>query len=244
MVTSPGSTDGIGLNGANNPAFTILESGTTRGYSPAFATTAGSFSTDAAARDFIYRVEASTQRILFNMNGGTGGSTLALTGSRVGITKVNPTGAFHINTSEQIALQIDSATVNNILFVSRSGAVTVGLGAHPTFHNHKFMVFSGSISLRGPNDPNFSYRLNDTGSTNRNALFVSSSNYLSVGNIGYTGIELFHTSSFGNAYIPTGEYLVNSIYSNIEDNDVLGTPDKWLAVRVNNAVFAIPMYLP
>jgi hypothetical protein len=242
QVTTAGAVDGIALDGSNNFVFAILESGTARGYSPAFPTSPGAFSTDSNTRDFVYRVEAATQRFLFNTNAGTGGSTLAITGSRVGITKVNPTGSFHINSAEQIALQIDSTVSSSILFVSSSGQIGIGLGASPSLLNHKLVVFSGSVALRGPNDPAFSYRLNDTGSTNRNALYVSSSNYLALGNIGYTGLELFHTSSFANQYDPTGGSLVNRIYGNLTDSDVLGTPDKWLAVRINNVLYAIPMY--
>jgi hypothetical protein len=240
-VETAGAVDGIALNGSNNFVFTILESGTTRGYSPAFPTTAGAFSTDAAARDFVYRVEAATQRFLFNTNGGTGGSTLAITGSRVGITKVNPTGSFHINSAEQIALQIDSTTANNLLFVSSSGQIGIGLGASPSLLNHKLVVFSGSIALRGPNDAAFSFRLNDTGSTNRNALFVSSSNYLALGNINYTGLELFHTGS-----TPTenaGDPSSITAYYGTDPRVYLAEPDKWLAIRLNNVRYVVPMYI-
>jgi hypothetical protein len=90
-VETSNAVDGIALNGSNNFGFVILESGTVRGYSPAFPTTPGAFSTDSNTRDFVYRVEAATQRFLFNTNGGTGGSTLAITGSRVGINTATPT---------------------------------------------------------------------------------------------------------------------------------------------------------
>jgi hypothetical protein len=240
QVTTTGAVEGIALDGSNNFVFAILESGTVRGYSPAFPTSPGAFSTDSNTRDFVYRVEAATQRFLFNTNAGTGGSTLAITGSRVGITKVDPTGSLHINSgTEQIALQIDSSVSSSILFVSSSGAVAVGVGAHPNFLNHKFMVFSGSISLRGPNDPAFSYRLNDTGSTNRNALYVSSSNYLALGNIGYTGLELFHTGSApGSNAIDSGA----SRYYGTDQTYYLAEPNKWLAVRINNVNYVMPMY--
>jgi hypothetical protein len=166
--------------------------------------------------------------------------------SNVGIGVTNPGAKLHIDSGDTgataYALRTDAASLDYALYVSASGNVAVGGLVPANQLNHKFVVFSGSIALRGPNDPNFSYRLNDTGGTNRNALYVSSSNYLNVGNIAYAGIELFHTSSFENTYIPTGEYLVNRIYSNIEGNDVLGTPDKWLAVRVGGKNYAIPMY--
>ena len=98
VVETAGAVDGIALNGSNNFVLAILESGTVRGYSPAFPTSPGAFSTDSNTRDFVYRVEAATQRFLFNTNGGTGGSTLAITGSRVGINTATPTlGNLEIN---------------------------------------------------------------------------------------------------------------------------------------------------
>jgi hypothetical protein len=90
-VETSAAVDGIALNGSNNFVLAILESGTVRGYSPAFPTSPGAFSTDSNTRDFVYRVEAATQRFLFNTNAGTGGSTLAITGSRVGINTATPT---------------------------------------------------------------------------------------------------------------------------------------------------------
>jgi hypothetical protein len=167
-------------------------------------------------------------------------------GGNVGIGTDNPSSTLHVDSgvtgATAYALRTDAASLDYALYVSSSGNVAVG-GLVPAAQlNHKFVVFSGSIALRGPNDPSFSYRLNDTGGTNRNALYVSSSNYLNVGNAAFAGIELFHTGSFGTTYKAGGENLVNNIYSNTADNDVLGTPDKWLAVRVAGVNYAIPMY--
>jgi hypothetical protein len=89
-----------------------------------------------------------------------------------------------------------------------------------------------------------SYRLNDTAGTNRNALYVSSSNYLNVGNAAFAGLQLFHTGSFETSIRPQQvEFGVRQIYGNSADsNDVLGVPDKWLAVRINNVNYVMPMY--
>ena len=127
-----------------------------------------------------------------------------------------------------------------MLFVSSSGQIGIGLGASPTLLNHKLVVFSGSVALRGPNDAAFSFRLNDTGSINRNALYVSSSNYLALGNINYTGLELFHTASApaSNA----GDPSAISRYYGADPTYYLADPEKWLAVRVNNILYALPMY--
>ena len=126
-----------------------------------------------------------------------------------------------------------------MLFVSSSGQIGIGLGASPTLLNHKLVVFSGSVALRGPNDAAFSFRLNDTGSINRNALYVSSSNYLALGNINYTGLELFHTGSApGSNTIDSGA----SRYYGIDQTYYLSEPNKWLAIRVDNVRYVIPMY--
>jgi hypothetical protein len=172
-------------------------------------------------------------------------STYAKTALNLGIGTV-PNGTLHIDSgltgAATYALRTDAASLDYALYVSASGNVAIG-GLVPAAQlNHKLVVFSGSIALRGPNDSLFSYRLNDTAGINRNALYVSSSNYLNVGNAAFAGLELFHTSSFGNQYDPTGGSLVNRIYGNLTDNDVLGTPDKWLAVRINNVNYVMPMY--
>jgi hypothetical protein len=162
--------------------------------------------------------------------------------NRLGVNIAAPTGTLHVSSSDQIALQVDSNAAKNAFFVSSSGAVAVGIGAHPNLLLHKFTVFSGSISLRGPNDPAFSYRLNDTAGTNRNALYVSSSNYLNVGNAAFAGLQLFHTGSFDTRYTPTVQFEETRIYGNNEDNQLLGIPDNWLAIRINTTNYVIPMY--
>jgi hypothetical protein len=167
-------------------------------------------------------------------------------GGNVGINTTTPDGTLHIDSGTSgataYALRTDAASLDYALYVSASGNVGIG-GLVPAAQlNHKLVVFSGSIALRGPNDSAFSYRLNDTAGTNRNALYVSSSNYLNVGNAAFAGLQLFHTGSFSEANKANGENGVRNIYGNITDNDVLGTPDKWLAVRINNVNYVMPMY--
>jgi hypothetical protein len=134
----------------------------------------------------------------------------------------------------------DAASLDYALYVSSSGNVAIGGLVPAAALNHKLVVFSGSIALRGPNDPNFSYRLNDTGGTNRNALYVSSSNYLNVGNAAFAGIELFHTGSAPDRKDgdPGG---INGYYGS-DGATYLAEPNKWLAVRVAGTNYVIPMY--
>ena len=164
----------------------------------------------------------------------------------LGINTTAPAADLHIDSGVTGAtaypFRTDAASLDYALYVSSSGNVAVGGLVPASQLNHKFVVYSGSIALRGPNESGYSYRLNDTAGTNRNALYVSSSNYLNVGNAAFAGIELFHTGSFETRYAPSVTFEESRIYGNIEDNQLLGLPDKWLAVRVGGANFVLPMY--
>jgi hypothetical protein len=161
-----------------------------------------------------------------------------------GVGSSNRSATLHVDSGATGAtaypLRVDAASLDYALYVSASGNVAVGGEVPAAQLNHKFVVYSGSIALRGPNDPNFSYRLNDTAGTNRNALYVSSSNYLNVGNIAYAGIELFHTGSAPDRKDgdPGG---INGYYGS-DGATYLAEPNKWLAVRVAGTNYVIPMY--
>ena len=161
----------------------------------------------------------------------------------LGINTSTPTADLHIDSgvagATAYALRTDAVSLDYALYVSASGNVGIG-GLVPAAQlNHKLVVFSGSIALRGPNDPNFSYRLNDTAGTNRNALYVSSSNYLNVGNAAFAGLQLFHTGSApGSNNIDSGA----SRYYGTDQTYYLAEPNKWLAVRINNVDFVMPLY--
>jgi hypothetical protein len=67
----------------------------------------------------------------------------------------------------------------------------VGIGT--SFPGHTLTVV-GAISITGSNLNSTSLRFQDTGGTSRNAMFVSSSNWLTVGNINYTGVDLIKSA--------------------------------------------------
>jgi hypothetical protein len=161
----------------------------------------------------------------------------------VGIGITNPGAKLHIDSGDggatAYALRTDAVSLDYALYVSASGNVAIGGFVPAAQLNHKLVVFSGSIALRGPNDPNFSYRLNDTAGTNRNALYVSSSNYLNVGNAAFAGLQLFHTGSApGSNNVDSGA----SRYYGTDQTYYLAEPNKWLAVRINNVNYVMPMY--
>jgi hypothetical protein len=168
-------------------------------------------------------------------------STYAKTALNLGIGTV-PDGTLHIDSgltgATTYALRTDAASLDYALYVSSSGNVAIGGLVPAAALNHKLTVFSGSIALRGPNNSLFSYRLNDTAGVNRNALYVSSSNYLNVGNAAFAGLELFHTGSAPSAN--NGNAI--SRYYGIDESYYLSEPNKWLAVRINNVNYVMPMY--
>jgi hypothetical protein len=163
-------------------------------------------------------------------------------GGNVGIGVTNPSAKLHIDSGDTgataYALRTDAASLDYALYVSSSGNVAIGGLVPAAALNHKLVVFSGSIALRGPNDANFSYRLNDTAGTNRNALYVSSSNYLNVGNAAFAGLQLFHTGSA--PALNDGSAITN--YYGTDERYYLAEPNKWLAVRINNVNYVMPMY--
>jgi hypothetical protein len=117
-----------------------------------------------------------------------------------------------------------------------TNAGNVGIGTtSPTVKLH---VSGGGIRIQGSGDPNNSLRFDDTGGTSRNAMFVSSSNYLVVGNTNYTGLQLIHT---GSAPSETNGNGITTYYG-IDERYYLSEPNKWLAVRINSVNYVMPMY--
>jgi len=165
-------------------------------------------------------------------------------GGNVGINTISAAANLHVDSGTTGAtaypFRVDASSLDYALYVSASGNVAVGGLVPAAALNHKFTVFSGSIALRGPNDPNFSYRLNDTGGTNRNALYVSSSNYLNVGNASFAGLQLFHT---GSAPARNDGSNIQQYYGT-DQTIYLAEPDNWLAIRINTTNYVIPMYIP
>jgi hypothetical protein len=170
---------------------------------------------------------------------------MALTSAgNVGIGTATPIAKLHIDSGDTgataYALRTDAASLDYALYVSASGNVAIGGLVPAAALNHKLVVFSGSIALRGPNDSLFSYRLNDTAGTNRNALYVSSSNYLNVGNAAFAGLELFHTGSDPTRFDGNN---IDGYYGNGDGGrSYMSYPEKWLAVRINNVNYVMPMY--
>ena len=113
----------------------------------------------------------------------------------------------------------------------------VGIGT--TAPTHLLHVSGGGIRIQGTGPVN-SLRLDDTGGTSRNAMYVSSSNYLVIDNINYTGLQLVHTGSAPQANDFQG--TINQFYGT-DERIYLAEPTNWLAIRINTTNYVIPMYL-
>jgi hypothetical protein len=87
------NADGISVDGVTNPAIVLRNSGVIKGYAPVIATTVGSFFTDAAVNDLVFRSESNN--ILFGR--GTGASTMTVAGGNVGIGTTSPAGLLDVN---------------------------------------------------------------------------------------------------------------------------------------------------
>jgi hypothetical protein len=97
---------------------------------------------------------------------------------------------------------------------------------------------AGAISITGSTGTNYSYRLDDTGGVSRNAMYVSSSNYLVIDNVNYTGLQLIHTGS--KPTVNDGANIQQ--YYGTDQTVYLAEPNNWLAIRINTTNFVMPMY--
>ncbi|MBS1686754.1 MAG: tail fiber domain-containing protein, partial [Bacteroidetes bacterium] len=88
-VYTPTSGDGIMLDGSNSVGYALGTAGAVKAQI-GVASASGAWSTDAVAGDLIVRTQATSQKILFNTNGGSGGSTMAVNGGYVGIGTTAP----------------------------------------------------------------------------------------------------------------------------------------------------------
>jgi len=114
----------------------------------------------------------------------------------------------------------------------------VGIGT--TSPAYKLDVSGGAIAIRG-NAAGNSLRFDDSDGTSRNAMYVDTSNYLSVGNANYAGIKMHHTATAPQANGLDGNQISEG-YGTTENGKVLAEPNAWLAVRIGTTDYAIPMY--
>lgn len=91
-VYSTANVGGITVDGTQNPGLTFKQNGTVVGYYST-PTMSGNFFTDSMQYDLVFRSESHS--ILFGQ--GSGISTMAVAGNKVGIGTTNPTATLEVN---------------------------------------------------------------------------------------------------------------------------------------------------
>ena len=110
------SGDGVMVDGNTNVGLMLATGGTQKG-AFGYAQTSGAWSTDAAVGDVVLR-SSSSQKLILNTNGGTGSSTMYLTGSNVNIPGLAVNSAVYTDASHNLTTSAPSggaywATVGN-----------------------------------------------------------------------------------------------------------------------------------
>ena len=96
------NADGIKLDGTSNPNLMLANNDTVRARI-GLPTAAAQYSNDSLANDLVIRTEAVAQRILFNVNGGTGASAMAVNNGSVGIGTAVPARQLHTTSTVRFA---------------------------------------------------------------------------------------------------------------------------------------------
>ncbi len=102
LYNAVGATDLV-LDNSGNSGLGLYRAGTGVAFM-VVPSAIGAWSTDAIVNDLVIRTQATTERILFNTNGGTSGSTLAINNTSVGINSASPVATLDVSQGTSIAL--------------------------------------------------------------------------------------------------------------------------------------------
>ena len=188
---------------------------------------------------------------------------------KVGIGTTSPSGALHVVGSSGNSTKIfyDMYLYNTLVLTDASWTAQGGIGGTnghlllfsngltermritsagdvgigTTSPGYKLDVSGGAIAIRG-NAAGNSLRFDDSGGTSRNAVYVNTDNYLSVGNGNYTGLKLYHATTTGPDPNGFGGQDIQQAIGTVDDGTVLAAPAAWLEVRVGTTDYVIPMY--
>jgi hypothetical protein len=145
------SNNGIAINGVGNSTLQFFNSGALKGAVVSVAT-AGNWSTDSRVGDMVIRC-ASNQSILFNSNGGSGVSTMIISGGNVGIGTTSPGEALEIRGNLRVG---NSTSGNYISFYGTNGDTPggwnhtyIGERIYNPTEQSELLLFKGNDSTTG-----------------------------------------------------------------------------------------------
>jgi hypothetical protein len=151
----------------------------------------------------------------------------------VGIGTTTTTTKLHISgASSDNLLRVGSPSQTNILFVTGSGRVGIGT-SNPagTFvvdrSGTKIQVDGTGVGIQ--TTPSDWIHLSTDPSTDK-----------------YLRVDAVRNNNNPPDYVPSGEafHRINSIIGNNEDDNVLGTPNYYIEIKLNGEIVLIPAYLP
>jgi hypothetical protein len=187
-----GSTFPLTVNNVNNAVSASFATSASQAISASFATIASTVSqyfidvTDEGidiGGPFTTLNFTGSGVIASNAGGGIVDIFVASSGSGGGGTPGGSDGQIQYNNGGSFggAISMSYDDVNN----------RVGIGT--SFPGHTLTVV-GAISITGSNLNSTSLRFQDTTGASRNAMFVSSSNWLTIGNTNYEGVDLIKSA--------------------------------------------------
>lgn len=154
-VVTTDAIDGVWVDGTTNPALRMA-TGAVPKAAFALPTVNAAWSSDAIANDLVIRTEATTQRILFNVNAG-GASALAINNGNVGIGTATP------GSDLVIANGAASSSIN-------AGSSTFTVASSRSFKDNIEPVAVDDILTRISSVPVVTYDYKDNGPKDRLGL--------------------------------------------------------------------------
>ena len=208
--------DGIEVDGTNSVAFRLANAGTLKA-AISLPEATGSWSTDALANDLVIRTQATSQKILFNTNGGTGASTLAINSGNVGVgtnapgTKLQVAGG-----GNQDLIVGNTGSSQQILIGNGSGYSTIQAVLQGTAYNALALnaIGGGNVGI-GTTNPVNKLQVEGNLHMDGNAIYLrsgpsdqydlirwnSGTDKIDMG--GYNGVTLGYTNPASNVVTAT-----------------------------------------
>jgi len=214
-TTSPAATlhvyssvgNGIELDApSGSEGLLFANAGTVKG-ALSLAGSAGAWSSDAATNDMVLR-SASSQRILFNTNAGSSGSTMAINGSNVGVGTVSPNDKLEVNGSIRLTSGGSLYAPNQTGAGASGAAITVEAGN---------AIYSGSCAFGG-NLNLIAGNMNSDGTNCAGSTYSPASGNVNI----RAGVNQFNNLVNGDIFFYAGESSIGQPQSNLNRMQIVG----------------------